>query len=126
MSIAEMLVPEFETEMANTRKALERVPESKLDWKPDPKSMSMTKLASHIAQMAGWATETMTMDSLDIAPGGKQAFEIFKANSRQQLLDEFDKNVKRSRAAIAGGSDQAMMQNWALLNNGQTIFNMPR
>ena len=54
MSIAQSLLPEFDHEMANTRKTLERIPENKLDYKPDPKSMSMGMLASHIAEMAGW------------------------------------------------------------------------
>jgi len=49
MSIAQSLLGEFDQEMANTRKMLERIPEDKLGYKPDPKSMSMGQLASHVA-----------------------------------------------------------------------------
>jgi hypothetical protein len=52
--------------MASTRKALERVPEGKTDWKPHPKSMTLARLARHIAELPGWVVETMKKDELDI------------------------------------------------------------
>jgi hypothetical protein len=39
MTLNEALLPEFDREMANTRKTLERVPEERFDWKPHQKSM---------------------------------------------------------------------------------------
>ena len=105
MSIAQMLLPEFDQEMANTRKALERIPEDKLSWKPDPKSMTMGRLAGHIAEMPNWAAMTVSTESLDINPGGKRPFEALVATSRAQLLAEFDKNIASARAAIEGASD---------------------
>ncbi len=103
MSIAQSLLPEFDHEMANTRKTLERVPENKLDYKPDPKSMSMGVLASHIAEMAGWLPAMAQGPALDIPEG----FKPFLATSRKQLLDKFDENVAASRAALAAMGDQA-------------------
>ena len=47
--LTEMLLPEFDHEMANARKAIERVPDAKFDWKPHSKSFSMGALAGHIA-----------------------------------------------------------------------------
>ena len=38
MAIRDALLPEFDQEMAATRKTLERVPEAKFSWKPHPKS----------------------------------------------------------------------------------------
>lgn len=125
MSIAQMLLPEFDQEMANTRKAFERIPEDKLSWKPDPKSMTMGRLAGHIAEMASWAPMTLTTDSLDINPGGQRAFEALVATSRTQLMAEFDKNVTSARAAIAAASDHDLMQNWQLLSDGQVMLSMP-
>jgi uncharacterized damage-inducible protein DinB len=122
MSIAQSLLPEFDHEMANTRKTLERVPENKLDYKPDPKSMSMGKLASHIAEMAGWLPAMAQGPALDIPEG----FKPFLATSRKQLLDKFDENVAASRAALAGMGDQALMQDWSLSFAGNTMFTMPR
>src|SRR5689334_11010590 len=81
MSMAQSLLPEFDNEMANTRKMLERIPDNKLDYKPDPKSMSMGVLASHIAEMVGWLKETIEKPSIDIEPG----FKPFLATSRKEL-----------------------------------------
>jgi uncharacterized damage-inducible protein DinB len=122
MSIAQSMLPEFDHEMENTRKTLERIPENKLDYKPDPKSMSMGVLASHIAEMAGWLQSMAETPELDIPPD----FKPFIATSRKQLLDTFDKNVAKSRAALAGLGDQALMQNWTLKFGGKAMFTMPR
>ena len=122
MSIAQSLLSEFDHEMANTRKTLERVPENKLDYTPDPKSMSMGKLASHIAEMCGWIPAMMQGPELDIPPG----FKPFLATSRKELLDTFDKNVSGSRAALAAAGDQLLMQDWSLKFGGNAMFTMPR
>jgi len=126
MSIAQCLIPEFDQEMANTRRTLERIPENKLEFKPDPKSMSLGRLAGHIAEMPGWGSMTMTSDSLDIAPGGKQAFEPLTAKSRQQVLAEFDKNVAGARKAISAATDEQFAKSWSLLSNGKAMMTMPR
>ena len=122
MSIAQSLLPEFDQEMGNTRKMLERIPENKLDYKPDPKSMSMAQLASHVAEMTGWLPAMTAGPVLDIPEG----FKPFLATSKKQLLDTFDKNVAGSRAALAGLGDQAFAQDWSLSFSGKTMFTMPR
>jgi uncharacterized damage-inducible protein DinB len=122
MSIAQSLLPEFDHEMANTRKTLERVPENKLDYKPDPKSMSLGKLASHIAEMVGFVAATMQLPSFDV-PADMKAFE---ATTRKQLLDKFDESASSARAALAATSDQVFLQEWSLSFAGNTMFTMPR
>ncbi len=123
MSIAQSLLPEFDQEMATTRRILERVPEDKLDYRPDPKSMTLGRLAGHVAEMPGWGSVTVNTPALDFASGDYKPSEM---TSREQILAAFDKTVAESRAAIAGASDQALMENWALKNNGQVLFEMPR
>lgn len=123
MTIAQALLPEFDFEMANTRRTLERLPETKLNWKPDPKSMDLGRLAGHIAEMTGFAKVTMETDSVDMDPA---SYKPFIATSRDQLLREFDKNVAGSRAAIAGSNDEEMMKPWTFSAGGNVIFTMPR
>src|ERR1022692_1192793 len=53
MPMSQALLPEFDHEMANTRKALERVPEEKFGWKPHEKSMTLGRLATHVAELTG-------------------------------------------------------------------------
>src|SRR5919206_1303315 len=98
MTIAEMLLPEFDQETANTRKLLECLPEQVTDWKPHEKSMPMTRLACHVAELPGWAVETINRDSLDITPPPDFNPEDFVVRSRQAALDRFDQKVKAGRA----------------------------
>src|SRR5580700_3711354 len=84
--IRDALLPEFDHEMANTRKTLERCPEDKFGWKPHPKSFSMASLATHIANMTGWTVDTINKDSFDVAPPGAPPYKEEPASSSQELL----------------------------------------
>jgi uncharacterized damage-inducible protein DinB len=126
MPIRDTILPEFDHEMETTRKTLERVPEDKPDWKPHETSMTISRLAGHIAELVGFGALTLQGDSFDFAPGGKSQMQPTVMTSRKQLLDIFDKNVASARAAIAKASDEELQKVWALMNNGKTIFAMPR
>jgi uncharacterized damage-inducible protein DinB len=112
--------------MANTRKILERVPDEKLSWKPHEKSMSLGRLAGHVAELSSWATHTVALESLDITPRDGDTPESFTATSRAELLERFDKNVAEAREAIAGTTDDHLAHIWSLYLNGQTLLSMPR
>ena len=126
MKISDMFLPEFDQEMTTARKTLERIPEDKLGWKPHEKSMTLGRLAGHVAELAGWAVPTLTQDSLDFAPPGQPPMQPTIATSRKQVLDIFDKNREESRRAIAGASNEEFVKNWTLLRGGQTIMTMPK
>jgi uncharacterized damage-inducible protein DinB len=123
MSIAQSLLPELDHEMSNTRRTLERIPEDKLSWKPDPKSMSLGQLAAHIVEMTGWGTMTLQTESLSMDPGSHKPLVL---TSREHALQEFDKNLAALRAALSSASDEDMMKTWALTIAGNPIFSMPR
>jgi uncharacterized damage-inducible protein DinB len=122
VTISQMLLPEFDQEMASTRKILERVPDDKFGWKPHEKSMTMGRLASHVAEMANWAAETINRDKLEFSRGTKP----YLATSTAELLEALDRNVAAGRAAIAGASDEHLAQPWSLVFDGHTVFTMPR
>lgn len=122
MSISETLLPEFDQEMANTRKILDCVPEDKFAWKPHAKSMSMDRLASHLAEMPTWGAMIINQDKLDMTPGTKP----FVAANKAELLEALDKNVAAARAAIAGASDEHLGKIWTFSFAGHTIFALPR
>jgi uncharacterized damage-inducible protein DinB len=126
MTISESLLPEFDHEMANTRKSLERVPEDKLDFTPHPKSKTMRWLAGHVANLPGWAVMAIERDAIDIAPPGGPPPRTPEPASRAALLEMFDKNVAEARAAIAGASDEHLLKNWTLLAGGREILTQPR
>ena len=126
MPMSQALLPEFDHEMANTRKALERAPEDKFGWKPHEKSMTLGRLATHVAELSGWVPTTLESESFDFAPPGAAPFQPKTAGSRAELLEVFDKNVAVARAAIGAASDAQWMAPWSLLQGGRTIFSMPR
>lgn len=126
MSIAELLLPEFDQEMAGTRKTLERIPEDKLDWQAHPKSNTIGWVGSHLVEIPGWAVETLTLDSWDIQPAGGEPYKTQVLASRQEMLELFDKNVAAAREALAATSDEAFGQAWSLLAGGEPILTMPR
>lgn len=126
MPISEMLLPEFDQEVATTRKFLERVPDDKFSWQPHAKSMTLGRLATHVAEIPGWAKETMTLTELNLAPPGGPALQPWVPKSRAEILEGFERNITAGRKAIAEAADGAYGVPWSLLMGEQTIFTMPR
>ena len=122
MSISETLLPEFDQEMANTRKLLECVPEGKPAWKPHEKSMTLGRLAGHVAELPGWAVNTIRLSVLNLTP----PFQATTMGSRKEILELFDKNVAEARQAIADASGQHLREIWSLQVGGKTLMSMPR
>ena len=126
MAISEALLPEFDQEMANTRKVLERVPGNKFEWRPHQKSGTMGWLAGHLANLPSWVPTTINCDELDLAPGGKTPEPPPLPNSATEILAAFDKNAAEARTAIAGASDSEFMKPWSLLKGGSTLLTLPK
>ena len=125
MTLSEMLLPEFDREMAATRKTIERVPDDRLDWQPHAKSMTMRGLVTHLSNMPTWAGHALNSDALDLAPQGVP-LRAAPAGSAREAVEQFDRNVAEARAAIAGADDAAFAGPWSLRQNGRTIFTMPK
>ncbi len=126
MTIGQMMLGEFDQEMQNTRKTLERCPDEKWNWKPHEKSGTLGWLAGHVATMVSWLPTTLNTEELDYAPVGGPAYQPPKIENRKGLLVEFDKNAAEARAALASASDAEMMKGWKLLAGGKEIFTLPR
>jgi len=126
MGMSQALLPEWDQEMANTRKTLERVPEDKLGWKPHERSWPMSGLATHLANLPSWGVLTLKEDSLDLAPGGKPLPQMEPGKSRKEILEMFDKNVAATRTAIAATSDEQFLKPWTLLRGGKAILTLPK
>jgi uncharacterized damage-inducible protein DinB len=126
MNYAETMLPEFDREIANTRKVLQRVPEDRLDWRAHPKSHTIGWNANHLAEIPGWVEGMLTTSSWDFAPVGGKPYESPKLTTRQEILDLFDRNVAAARTAIAAVKDYQMTEPWSLLQAGTSLFTMPR
>lgn len=121
MNIADMLLPEFDQEMATTRRVIERVPTDKGKFKPHPKSFALGHLTQLVAGMPGWITNAVTQTSLDL--GGYPGYSYEKT---EDLVKSFDKNVKEARQAIAAAKDSDFNVNWSLRRGDQIFFTAPR
>ena len=126
MSISQMILPEFEHEMANTRKTLERVPDDKFAWKPHEKSMTLGGLATHLSNIPSWTKNTFEQDELNLAPEGQPVPRLEEAKSTAELLESFDKHVTAARAALESATDDKWLGKWSLLLGEKTIFTLPR
>lgn len=122
MTISDTLLPEFDMEMASTRKTLEQIPEDKFAWKPHEKSFTLQKLAVHVATLPAWLTTTVKNDFLDVAA----PFPKFPAENRKAILDLFDKSAAEARATLAATSDAELFKTWSLKNGDAVIFSMPK
>lgn len=121
MSIADTLLAEFDQEMATTRRVLERVPDDDPNWKPHPKSFSVSHLAQLLARLTGWIGQTLTSTELELGGG-----DPYSEESTESLLTLFDRNVRASRDAIVAAKDADYEVPWTLKLNGQVLFTQPR
>ncbi|MGE3510920.1 MAG: DinB family protein [Vicinamibacterales bacterium] len=121
-SIGQSLLGEFDLEMANSRKTLERVPEDRGEFRPHPKSMTLARLAGHVSEMPMWALMTLSGDGLDLSAGGVAAV----MTSRADTLARFDENLTQARERLTRCSDADMMKTWTLRRGDRVILAMPR
>jgi uncharacterized damage-inducible protein DinB len=125
MAMRDFLVPEFDHEMAVTRRVLERVPMADAAWKPHPRSFSLGELATHIAQLPTWAQATLRGDSMDLQAPDAPARPTVPAGT-PELLERFDRHVAAARALLADTSDAEMMLPWTLRAGEHVVFTLPR
>jgi uncharacterized damage-inducible protein DinB len=121
MSIGAQLLPEFDEEMATTRRLLEIVPSDRGAWKPHPKSFSLGNLAQLVSGMPGWITNMLTKTELDLAAGPGYSLEKTEA-----LVASFDKNVKEARAALAAARDSDFDVSWSLKSGPAVLMTQSR
>lgn len=122
MAINEALIGELQHEAGTTRKLLERIPTEKFSWKPHEKSMTMIRLATHVADMFGWFRPTLEQDELDFSKG----YEEPKPANTEELVDLLDKNVAAATESLKKTDDAAFTKNWRLRNGEQIYFEMPK
>lgn len=126
MTIAQMLLPEFDGEMASTRRMLRVVPADAAQWRPHPKSYTLGQLATHIATIPLWGRVTMERPELDLGAPESAGFAPPEFTTTEALLERFDANVRGARAALESASDAAMAEAWTLRNAAVTVFSLPR
>ncbi len=122
MAMVDGILKELDQEAATTRRVLDRVPEDKLTWKPHPKSMSLGRLAMHLAELNGGVAEMSLNDSFDFGAGRRGV----EATSRAELLETFDKGLARAKEIVAQTDDARAMAKWSFMMGETKLASMPR
>ena len=126
MAIKDILLPEYDHEMAVTRRVLERVPVDDFGWKPHDKSFALGTLATHLANIPGWVAVIVEKPDFDLADTPPELRKTAPLATREEILARFDENVGRGRRLLDPQSDAELLAMWTFKNAGQTIFTMPR
>jgi uncharacterized damage-inducible protein DinB len=126
MTIAEILLPEFDHEMATTRRMLEIVPADAAGWRPHPKSTTLGDLAAHIARLPVWGRYTLQQTELDLGLPENASIARAPFTTTADLVERFDRNVQETREVLAATPDSEMGKPWTLKNAGAVVFSIPR
>ncbi|HRP58371.1 DinB family protein, partial [Agriterribacter sp.] len=111
MSIHTALIDELKHEASNTRKILAGIPEEEFSWKPHEKSMSLLRLACHIAELPQWIGHIMTGTEFDFA---RDIFNRINVSSRDELLEVFELTLERAVEFLGKASDEELNMRWTL------------
>ncbi len=126
MRIADLLLPEYDSEIATTRRVLERVPDDRGDWKPHEKAFKMGHLAQLVAMLPEWVVKTLEETELDIAPKDKPRGAGYTVEPTATLLAMFDRNASAGRAALSRAEDADFEVLWTLKAAGNAVSTQPR
>jgi len=126
MTLKDFALADFDAEMATTRRFLERVPESQLQWQPHDKSMKLGRLAMHIAEIPGAARWIMENDEFSFGTPGQAPPKGREASSSTELVETLDANVQRTRDMLSTADDALLEKPWTFKAFGQTIYTKPK
>jgi uncharacterized damage-inducible protein DinB len=126
MKMTDLFLTQLDSEAARTRRALERVPEGRDDWKPHDKSMPLGRLAMLVARMPSWITLIINQDELDLNPPGGSNIDQKPLRTSAELVQALDEGVAQARQALQGVTDDQLMKPWRLLMSGKVVNEEPR
>ncbi|MFP7654661.1 DinB family protein [Chryseobacterium proteolyticum] len=117
--IKQALLGEFLYEAENTRKILNAIPDSVLDWKPSDKSWTTGQLASHIAEIYNWYEYTFNQNTFDM---GIYQYDKGDISTIQNIVAKFENNVSRAQQVIEGSDESTYFNEWKMEMNGKILF----
>lgn len=116
--LKQALLNEFEYEAENTRKLLKAIPDSAMDYKPQPHLWSLGQLAQHVANIYSWFDGTFNYDKFDINTLESKKYELTSAN----ILNEFEENYKQAKEVLENSDESKYFNDWSLVSGEQTLI----
>lgn len=126
MPMIDAFLAELGHEAATTRRLLERVPEDKMEWRPHDKSMTLSRLAGHVAELPRWSGTVLEDDAFELDTAAERGWLPAQPATTAELLEIFDGAVAGFRTAAEGLDDERMKETWKLVKGGKTVLEMPR
>jgi uncharacterized damage-inducible protein DinB len=123
MNLIDPILAELTHEGATTRRLLERLPQDRLGWQPHQKSMTLGRLATHIAEIPGWVGSIVEKDEFDVGASGYTPATV---GSVAEILAMFDKNLAMATGALKRQGNDRLLAKWQFKKNGQVVVEMPR
>lgn len=118
MKIIPMLLKEMDEEAQTTRKMLGAIPGDKYDWQPHEKSMTIKRLANHIAEIPGWVTMALITDELDFA---NSPYKAADNDNTADVLAYFERSFENGKTHLQGTNEDVLLENWTLRNGERVI-----
>ena len=123
MNRAQLLADDLRKESSSTKKILERIPETKMTWRPHEKSMTLGRLGMHIAELPRWYVRYLETREYDF---GASAYKPVIPESHTQIMGEFETTLANALTALTNSNDDQLNTHWRALNRGQIMFELPR
>lgn len=125
MKISEILLLDFDKEIENNRRTLERIPDDLGDFKPHDKSMAFGRLAMHCATIPLFGHYILEDEGMDMAASKRPHFAL-EWKGREACLAALDDSAQKCRNSLVNASDEALMKNWRFSFGPQLIGDAPR
>lgn len=122
MPIKDAFIAELKHESSMTKKLLERVPMAEKDWKPHEKSMTLGKLATHVADIPHWISDIRNIDEFDFL----QHYKPVNLASHEELMKHFQHQLDTAISDLEGMSDDDFKKIWVVKRGDQVFFNLPK
>jgi uncharacterized damage-inducible protein DinB len=126
MKLTEFFAEQLEREAAISRRALERVPEGRNDWKPHEKSMAFGYLATLVATMPSWIDFTVGREELDLNPPGGGGYRPLEWTKNAELVAAHERAVSGGLGTLRAASEESLREPWRLLVAGRVVSENPR
>jgi uncharacterized damage-inducible protein DinB len=125
MSIADVLLEDYDVEISNTRRTLERLPEDEPEWTPHEKSFKLGKLAMHCATMPLFGYYIFEDEGMDMAASARPHPSLVFTTVANALA-QLDENAAKCRARLAVATDKELSAKWKFSLGEQVISNETR
>ena len=123
LGLLDQCLSEFDREIGVTRRVLGRVPDDRLTWGPHPRSMTLGRLATHVASLPGWLPQILNEEAFDLSalPAAATVDDSVAA-----ILARFDTGIAEARRALRDSTDARLAETWTLRKDGEVVLTLPR